>query len=223
MTRQDAMDEEVAELAALADGSIAPDRRRALEARVAESPELAALLAEQQRAVALAQNAAAEVETPHSLRESIGAKRSPQRGRLARGLAVVVPAALAAVVVAVVLGVFSSSESGERFQVALASTSATGAGGHATLTKTQSGWRIELDASSLPRLDHGRFYEAWLRNATGVLVPIGTFNDGRDVTLWAGVSPKDFPMMTVTRELADGDQMSSGQKVLAGTVDTGSP
>ena len=83
------------------------------------------------------------------------------------------------------------------------------------------GWRIEIDASGLPRLDDGRFYEAWLKNADGVLVPIGTFNEGRNVTLWAGVSPKDFTALSVTRERADGDQASSGEKVLAGTVDAG--
>ena len=96
------------------------------------------------------------------------------------------------------------------------------ASGKATLTKTPSGWRIQLAATGLPRLDKGRFYEAWLRNSSGVLVPIGTFNDGRHVTLWAGVSPLDFSALTVTRERADGDQGSSGQKVLVGPVDTGS-
>ena len=95
------------------------------------------------------------------------------------------------------------------------------AAGEATLTKTSSGWRIELDATGLPRLDNGRFYQAWMRNGAGVVVPIGTFNEGEDVTLWAGVSPKDFPTLTVTRERADGDQTSSGEKVLVGTVDTG--
>ena len=72
----------------------------------------------------------------------------------------------------------------------------------------------------MPRLDDGRFYEAWLKNAGGVLVPIGTFNEGRKVTLWAGVSPQQFTTLTVTRERADGDQTSSGEKVLVGTVDT---
>ena len=96
-----------------------------------------------------------------------------------------------------------------------------GARGEATLTKTASGWRIELDATGLPRLAGGRFYEAWLRNPAGVLVPIGTFNESRKVTLWAGVSPKLFSMLTVTREQADGDQTSSGEKVLVGRVDTG--
>ena len=52
-------------------------------------------------------------------------------------------------------------------------------------------------------------------------MPVGTFNEGQSVTLWAGVSPVDFPTLTVTREEADGDQASSGEKVLVGTVDTG--
>jgi hypothetical protein len=98
---------------------------------------------------------------------------------------------------------------------------APGAEGEATLTKTSSGWRIELDAKGLRRLEAGRFYEAWLRSADGALVPVGTFNEGRKVTLWAGVSPRDFPTLTVTREQADGDQASSGEKVLVGTVDIG--
>ena len=91
--------------------------------------------------------------------------------------------------------------------------------GAATLTKTDSGWRIELDATGLPRLEGRRFYQAWLRNAAGTLVPIGTFNEGRAVILWAGVSPTSFTTLTVTRELADGDQASSGDRVLAGTVE----
>ncbi|MGH3079889.1 MAG: anti-sigma factor, partial [Gaiellaceae bacterium] len=120
------------------------------------------------------------------------------------------------------LAVFGSSTSGERLHAALAPTELVpGAGGEATLTQTSSGWRIELDATGLPRLEDGRFYAAWLRNAGGVLVPIGTFNEGRDVTLWAGVSPRDFTTLTVTREQADGDQASSGERVLVGSVDTG--
>ena len=50
------------------------------------------------------------------------------------------------------------------------------------------------------------------------LQPIGTFNEGNKVTLWAGVSPKSFRILTVTREQADGNQASSGDKVLVGKV-----
>ena len=71
------------------------------------------------------------------------------------------------------------------------------------------------------RRDGGRYYEVWLKNGASVLVPVGTFNEGTNVTLWAGVSPKDFTTMTITRERADDEQDSSGEQVLVGTVDTG--
>ena len=70
---------ELVELAALADGSLAPERRAALEARVAESSELADLLAEQERAVAFARSAAAEVQAPETLRARVPATE-PDRG-----------------------------------------------------------------------------------------------------------------------------------------------
>src|SRR5205085_10503284 len=137
------------------------------------------------------------------------------------GLVVVAGVAAAVLAVVLALTVFRSDGSGVGYQVALASIAlAPDAAGKATLTRTPSGWRVELDARGLPRLAGGRFYEAWLRSFAGVLVPIGTFNDGRDVTLWAGVSPKDFPTVTVTRERADGAQASSGEKVLAGRLES---
>ena len=105
-----------------------------------------------------------------------------------------------------------------REAIAAATGLAPGASGNATLTKTSSGWRIELDATGLPRLDNGRFYEAWLKNPAGVLVPVGTFNEGRKVTLWAGVSPEGFTALSVTREEADGNQASSGRKVLVAKI-----
>jgi hypothetical protein len=213
---------EIAELAALADGSLPPERRAAVEARVAGSAELADRLAEQQRAVALARAVASEVEAPAALRARIDAKRRARRVTPSRRFVAIGAVATVGAAAAVGLSVFGSSTSGERFQAALAPTELLpGARGEATLTKTSSGWRITLDATGLPRLDDGRFYEAWLRNPAGVLVPIGTFNEGRKVTLWAGVSPKDFPTLSVTRERADGDQGSSGNKVLVGTVETG--
>jgi Anti-sigma-K factor rskA, C-terminal len=214
-------DQEIVELAALADGSLAPERRAALEARVADSPELGDLLAEQQRAVDLARSAAAEVEAPASLRARIEAPRRARRP-VRRRVGLIAAGAAAVLAVAIGLSVFGSETSGQRFHAALAPTDVVPeAKGEATLTKTSSGWRIELDATGLPRLEAGRFYEAWLRNADGVLVPIGTFNEGQNVTLWAGVSPKEFTTLTITREQADGEQASSGEKVLVGTVDTG--
>jgi hypothetical protein len=212
--------EEMAELAALADGSLAPERRAALAARVAASSDLADRLAEQQRAITLMRDAAAEVEAPAGLRRRIDLQRA-RRERPRRRVIAVGSAMTVVVAVVVALAVLRTGTQSERFRAALDPTAlAPGARGEATLTKTSSGWRIDLDATGLPRRDGGLFYEAWLRSSAGVLVPIGTFNEGRKVTLWAGVSPKDFPSLTVTREPADGNQASSGEKVLVGTVDS---
>jgi hypothetical protein len=214
---------EVAELAALADGSVGPERRAALEAQIAASPALAERLAEQERAVALLRGAGDEVDAPAGLRARLEAQRRPARTvRAPRRLALggVAAAAVAAVAIAVVVA--GSGSHGTRFQAALGPTGlAPGARGDATLTKTSSGWRIHLEATGLPRLAGGRFYEAWLRSPAGVLVPVGTFNVGRNVTLWAGVPPTAFTVLTVTRERADGNQASSGEKVLVGPVRTG--
>ena len=211
------------ELAALADGSLAPEHRAELEARIEASPILADRLAEQERAVSLLRGAGDEVEAPAGLRARLDAQRSARTVRTPRRLAlggVAAAAVAAAAIVAVV--VVGSGSSGTRFQAALGPTPlAPGASGEATLTRTTSGWRIHLDATGLPRLEGDRFYEAWLRGSKGVLVPIGTFNEARNVTLWAGVSPASYKVLTVTRERADGNQASSGEKVLAGPVRTG--
>lgn len=221
-TTDEAGDHETPELAALADGSLPPELRAPLEARVAASPELAERLAEQERAVALAHAAVQEVDAPASLRASIESRRARTARRPSRLVLVGATAAAAVAAVAIGVVVLGSSSSGTHFRAALGPTGLVpGASGEAKLTKTSSGWRIQLDAKGLPRLDNGRFYEAWLKDKAGVLVPIGTFNEGRRVTLWAGVPPTRFTTLTVTRERADGDQTSSGEKVLVGTVDTG--
>jgi hypothetical protein len=214
-------DQEIAVLAALADGSLGNERRVALEDEVAASPELAGRLAEQRLAVGYARSAAEQVTAPLGLRTRIEAQRSSPAARTPRRIAVAGAAAAAALVVAVGVGVavLGSGSSAETLHAAVGPTDlAPDAGGTATFTKTSSGWRIVLHATGLPRLDGGRFYQGWLRNESGALVPVGTFNEGTDVTLWSGVSPKQFTTLTVTRERNDGDQSSSGEKVLVGTV-----
>ncbi|MFL5928805.1 MAG: anti-sigma factor domain-containing protein [Gaiellaceae bacterium] len=213
--------DETSDLAALADGALPPARRSVLEARVDASPELTVRLAEQQQARALVRDSVDGVEAPQALRKRIAAQgRAPNRFAPRRVVpAVAAAAAVAAVVIAVVAS--NTDDSGTRFAAALAPTNAVaGASGEASFTRTSSGWRIDFDANGLPRLAGGRFYEAWLRNPAGVLVPIGTFNEGRHVTLWAGVPPRAFTRLTVTRERADGDQRSSRDVVLAGPVTT---
>jgi Anti-sigma-K factor rskA len=159
---------------------------------------------------------AAEAGTPPSLAATPARRRRRPRAWVAAAVAA------AAVVLAAVLaaGVMSGGGPGRgtRLQVALAAVGPAGPSGSGTLTRTDAGWRIELTISDLPRLDNGAYYQAWLKNDAGLLVPIGTFNQGGRVTFWAGVSPVDFPTLTVTVEAADGNQASSGQRVLAGTA-----
>jgi hypothetical protein len=124
-----------------------------------------------------------------------------------------------AAVVAIALAVSSSAPGPTQFAMVVSGTPlAPGANGSATLTKTGSGWRIELSATGLPHLANGRYYEAWLKNAAGVLVPVGTFNDARQVTLWAGVPPTEYPALTVTRQRDNGNPASSGERVLTGAI-----
>ena len=148
-------------------------------------------------------------------RPRVAAAQGSRRPRIAwlGGLA----AAAAAAVIAVV--VVSGGSNATQFQATLAGTAlAPGASAQVTLTQTQSGWRITLHGQGLPRLDNGYYYEAWLKNPAGILVPIGTFNQPNDVTLWAGVPPTQYPTITITRQPANGNPKSSGLRVLVGVA-----
>ncbi|MGZ4701139.1 MAG: anti-sigma factor [Ilumatobacteraceae bacterium] len=151
------------------------------------------------------------------------ALRVPPRRRSRRLLVAAVGLAAAiAIAVGVAVSIAGRSGGGEHFAFALSSPTGVGTvEGHVKFTRTTSGWRIQLDAAGLPRLDNGRFYEAWMRNDAGTLVPIGTFNESRNVVLWSGVSPRDYPTLTVTEEKADGNQATSGQRVLTGMLTIG--
>ena len=134
-----------------------------------------------------------------------------------------VAAAAAVVAVAVVIGVSvsSSGPSPLQFGMVVSGTPlAPGAHGSATATKSNSGWQIKLSATGLPHLENGRYYQAWLENAAGILVPVGTFNDARTVTLWSGVPVTQYRTLTVTQQRAGAGPASSGRRVLIGTIKT---
>ena len=127
--------------------------------------------------------------------------------------------AAAAIVVAIVLAVGSSSPAPLQFAMVVSGTSlAPGAHGSATLTKMTSGWEIQLSATGLPHLANGRYYQAWLKNAAGILVPVGTFNDAEHVILWSGAPVTQFRSFSVTEQLANGNAASSGRRVLVGVA-----
>lgn len=139
------------------------------------------------------------------------------RRRLVFAAAATGLAAAVAVVIAVSGG--SGPAASQRFAMVVTGTTlAPRAHGSATLTKTASGWRIELSATGLPHLADGRYYQAWLKNRAGILVPVGTFNDARKVTLWSGVPVTQFQTLTVTQQQANGNLASSGRRVLVGTI-----
>jgi hypothetical protein len=138
-------------------------------------------------------------------------RRRPRRYVVLGAAAVVLAASLAAGIT------LANRDEPVTFAASLKGTElAPAASGEVTLTKTASGWKITLHADGLPRRANGEYYEAWLKDASGALVPVGTFNDGANVTLWAGVPPTAFPTFTITRQLAGGGPASTGQVVLVG-------
>ncbi len=129
-------------------------------------------------------------------------------------------AALVAILAVIVLLVFGGTPKQPlRLTMAVTGTSlAPGAHGTAKLTRTEAAWRIELRATGVPRLDGARYYEAWLANAAGDVVPVGTFNDARKVTLSSGVAATEFRSLKVTLQHAGRNPAVSGPTVLMGTV-----
>ena len=88
-------------------------------------------------------------------------------------------------------------------------------------TQEQTVFRAPLNNGADPFMvvHDGAYYQAWLKNAADVLVPVGTFSSSNGtVTLWSGVSPRTFTTITVTIEPDDNDQASSGRRVLIGEV-----
>jgi hypothetical protein len=235
-------DERIAYLAGEDGGSLPADETASLDALRAElgaaavwdepPPELEDLVV-----LAVARAAAQEsgrtpatsAAAPPSSAPSRSAAHSPSPWSRLRAwlpvrrpaLALSLPLAAVAAAAVVVVLINSSSASNPPLQFAMVvqgTALAPAAHGSATLTKTLSGWRIQLSATGLPRRDGKDFYQAWLKNAAGILVPVGTFNDARKVTLWSGVPVTKFRSLTVTQQEANGNPKSTGRKVLIGTI-----
>jgi len=141
--------------------------------------------------------------------------------RRSRRLAVAV-AGIAASIVAVVAVVAALGGGGTdpAFRGRLTATElAPGARATVEVTKNPAGFRVELAAGGLRPLPDGAYYQAWLKNAHGGLVSIGTFSSSdSDIVLWSGVSPREYRGITVTVEPDDDDPASSGRRVLVGAL-----
>lgn len=95
---------QLAELSALADGTLDSERARALEARIAASPEMSALYRRERWAVEALQQAQATERAPATLRAWIESERASRRARANRArYAVALAAALPAVLLALLL------------------------------------------------------------------------------------------------------------------------
>jgi Anti-sigma-K factor rskA len=168
---------------------------------------------------AVVEAAPAEARSPQQA-AAVARRDAPRRWRRFALSAGGIAAAIAIVVGAVVA---TEGGTGPDYSAQLRATAlAPGSRASADISRNNAGFRVMLDAHGLPVLATDQYYQAWLKDAAGTLVPIGTFSssDGR-VTLWSGVSPKDFPTLTVTIEATDNNQASSGRRVLVGEVHAG--
>jgi anti-sigma factor RsiW len=93
---------ELADLCALADGTLPAERRAAVEARIASSPELQELLERQRQAVAAA-GVLADEPVPPSLQAAVEARRRGRGASRLRGRRMLVPVAAAGAVAAVAI------------------------------------------------------------------------------------------------------------------------
>jgi hypothetical protein len=138
---------ELTDLVALADGTLDPARRSAVEARIAASPELTAAFERERRVVAAVHRSRATDRAPERLRARIEAAR-PGRATIARrraGYAGVAVAALAVVVLALVLALPSGAPGGP--SVSDAAALAARGPSHAPPPPDPSGPTVRLNRS----------------------------------------------------------------------------
>lgn len=87
----------------------------------------------------------------------------------------------------------------------------------ATITQEAAGWRMHLDASLLPALPAGTYYEAFVSAGSARPLSAGTFRAGGVVTLWTGVEKvggRQLAVQVVTPGLA----AVPGPPVAAGAI-----
>lgn len=142
------------------------------------------------------------------------------------GLVLLAGTAAAAALIAVVVGVAAlrspPGSGGQQLALRPPSSLPSPAEGDALLDERADGTRILLDVRHLAPAAPGTYYEAWLRKSPQVGVSAGTFHlrggGTEQIELWAAVSPRDYPLFTVTLQQEGGGAESSGKVVLAGRL-----
>jgi hypothetical protein len=158
LTRQ-LSNEEMADLCALADGTLPAARRTEVEARVAASPELQEALERQRRSVVATQMLAAEEDVPERLRTAVEARSRPLRSNRRRSLGLVPRIALAgavAVIAAVVAAVVLTTGPGAP-TVAAAARLATQAPTGPPPPSAGAGTKLALSVDGVPFPDFTGF------------------------------------------------------------------
>jgi anti-sigma-K factor RskA len=164
---------------------------------------------------------------PPPLRVPAADPRRPRaaatRGRLRTRRAPLLAAAsagLAAAAAALVIALVGSGGGDDRRSTTLALRALPGASGRASLTI--SGAAAELRGSGLPPSGAHDYYEAWLADARGRMVSMGTFRVGRDgrvdVHMPVAVDVSRYALVDVSREPDDGDPGHSDTSVLRATL-----
>jgi Anti-sigma-K factor rskA len=152
--------------------------------------------------------------------ESTSPPAGRTRSRRRRWVVAAAGAVAAAAAILLVITVVDSGPDGTN--VALAATeNAPGAGGSATITETDAGVRVELDAWGLPPHSDDEYYEAWLTSEQG-WVPLGAVEEGKEVVLSAaGVSLDGYEGLCVTRREKGADRSGAhdaSEQLLYGQV-----
>jgi anti-sigma-K factor RskA len=146
---------------------------------------------------------------------AVGARVAPRRRSRRLALAGAVVAVAAAVLLALVVRGGDPDPAGAP-ATTLALRALPGVPGRASLTI--AGEVAELRGSGLPPSGAHDYYEAWLADARGRMVSMGTFRVGRDgrvdVHMPIAVDVKRYALVDVSREPDDGDPAHSDTSVL---------
>jgi anti-sigma factor RsiW len=152
--------QEMADLAALADGTLPTERRAEVEARVAASPELREAWERQRRSLTATRMLVAEEEVPDTLRTALEARARRDRVRWPRSRGLVPRIALAgavAVVAAVVTAVVMTSGPGAPTLAAAALLATQAPTGPAPPSAGQGETKLAASVGGVPFPDFSRF------------------------------------------------------------------